>query len=147
MKQNTMEKLSKQANRVYFPFFLNLPRIFSKGTSRNQFFSLFFYIFLWARITKDVSTKIGTYNWGGMWSTEIHQVLWIACKTLNNFFFIFLIFLAILMRPNRVRSKWCQESAIKISDFSDKRAKSYANFTKGVSSYVFRKAQHGDDGS
>jgi hypothetical protein len=39
--------------------------------------------------------------------------------------------------------KWCQEAAKKISDFSDKRAKSYACFTEGISSYVFRKAQYG----
>jgi hypothetical protein len=54
------------------------------------------------------------------------------------------------MKPNRrsrvwVGSKWCQEAAVKILDFSDKRAKSYACFTEGISSYVFRKAQHGSD--
>jgi hypothetical protein len=48
------------------------------------------------------------------------------------------------MKP--VGSKWCQEAAVKISNFSDKRAKSYACFTEGISSYVFRKAQH-DSGS
>jgi hypothetical protein len=41
--------------------------------------------------------------------------------------------------------KWCQEAAVKISDFSDKRAKSYACFTEGISSYVFQKAQYGSD--
>ena len=42
-----------------------------------------------------------------------------------------------------VGSKWCRDAPQKISDFSDKRAKSYACFTEGISSYVFRKAQHG----
>jgi hypothetical protein len=51
------------------------------------------------------------------------------------------------MKPNRAKPvwvglKWCQEGAQKISDFSDKRAKSYACFTEGISSYVFRKAQY-----
>jgi hypothetical protein len=45
------------------------------------------------------------------------------------------------MKPNGL--KWCQEAAQKISDFFDKRTKSYACFTKGISSYVFRKAQYG----
>ena len=35
------------------------------------------------------TTKIGTYNWGGMWSTEIQHVLWKACKNFDNFFSIF----------------------------------------------------------
>jgi hypothetical protein len=49
----------------------------------------------------------------------------------------------LLLRPVWVGSKWCQEAAVKILDFSDKRAKSYAYFTEGISS--FRKAQHGSD--
>jgi hypothetical protein len=48
-------------------------------------------------------------------------------------------------KPVWVSSKWCQEVAVKILDFSDKRAKSYACFTEGISSYVFREAQHGSD--
>jgi hypothetical protein len=47
------------------------------------------------------------------------------------------------MKPNRVGLKWCQEAAQKISDFSDKRAKSYVCFTEGISNYGFRKAQYG----
>jgi hypothetical protein len=51
------------------------------------------------------------------------------------------------MKPSLVwvNSKWCQEAAVKISDFSDKRAKSYACSTDGISSYVFREAQHSND--
>jgi hypothetical protein len=56
-------------------------------------------------------------------------------KTLTIFFFIFLNFFG-----NFDETKWCQEAAQKISDFSDKRAKSYACFTESISSYVFRKA-------
>jgi hypothetical protein len=41
-----------------------------------------------------------------------------------------------------VGPKWCQEAAQKISNFSDKWAKSYVCFTEGISSYVFRKAQY-----
>jgi hypothetical protein len=46
-------------------------------------------------------------------------------------------------KPVWVGLKWCQEAAQKISDFSDKRAKSYACFTECISSYVFQKAQYG----
>jgi len=68
------------------------------------------------------------------------------------FLFIFLIILVILMKPNRVKPslglvQMCQEAAVKISDFVDKRAKSYACFTEDISSYVFRKAQHGGSSS
>jgi hypothetical protein len=38
---------------------------------------------------KDATKKIGTYNWGGMWSTEIQHVLRKACKNFNNFFLYF----------------------------------------------------------
>jgi hypothetical protein len=68
------KELTEQANNPNFSFFLNFSQNFPKGTSRNQtflFFLLFFYIFLWIRIKKDATTKIGIYNWGGMWSTEI----------------------------------------------------------------------------
>ena len=135
-------------------FFLNFSRIFPKGTSRKQtflFFYYFLYTFLWIRITKDATTKIGTYNWGGMWSTEIQHVLWKACKNFDNFFSLFSrIFLAILTKPNRAkpslgRVQMVSRSYTKISDFSDKRAKSYACFTEGISKYVFREAQHGGD--
>ena len=147
------KELIEQANSPDFSFFPEFfSRIFPKGTSRKQtflFFYYFLYTFLWTRITKDATTKIGTYNWGGMWSIEIQHVLWKACKNFDNFFSIFSrIFLAILMKPNKVKRvwvgpKWCQEAAEKHSDFSDKRAKSYACFTEGISRYVFWEAQHG----
>jgi hypothetical protein len=84
---------TEQANNPDFSFFLNFSLIFPKGTSRYQtfffVFSLFFYIFLWTRITKDATTTIGTYNWGGMLSIEIHHVLWKACKNFDNCFLYF----------------------------------------------------------
>ena len=145
-------------NKQYSRFFLypDFFWIFPKGTSRNQDFFLFFYYFVlyffWTRITKYVTTKIGNYNWGQMWSTEIRQVLWKACKTLVNFFLYFPEFFwqfwwdQTSLHQVWVGSKWCQETAVKISDFSDKRTKSYACFTKGILSYIFQKAQHGGGG-
>jgi hypothetical protein len=85
-------KSTEQANNPEFSFFLNFSLIFPKGTSRNQTFLFFYYffIFLWTRLKKEATTKIGTYNWGGMWSTEIQHVLWKACKNMDIFFFVFL---------------------------------------------------------
>ena len=80
-----------------------------------------------------------------MWSTEIQHVLWKACKNFDNFFFyIFLIFFGNSdeTKQGEKLMKKFQEAAEKISDFSDKRAKSYACFTEGISRYVFREAQH-----
>jgi hypothetical protein len=33
-------------------------------------------------------------------------------------------------------SEWCQQAPVKISDFLNNRAKSYAQFKEGTSSYV-----------
>ena len=82
------KELTEQAARIS-PFFFQKALI---GNELFYFFSLFLYTFLWTRITKDATTKIGTYNWGGMWSTEIQHVLWKACKNWQFFFYIFLIF-------------------------------------------------------
>ena len=63
-------------------------------------------------------------------------------RTLTIFFLYFpKFFLAILTRPNRqvwVSSEWGQQAPEKISEFLDKRAKSYACFTEGMSSYGYR---------
>ena len=59
------------------------------GNELFYFFHYFLYTFLWTRITKDATTKIGTYNGGGMWSTEIQHVLWKTCKNFDNFFLYF----------------------------------------------------------
>jgi hypothetical protein len=83
---------TEQANNTDFFFFLNFSLIFPKGASRNQtflFFHNFFYNFLWTRIKKDATIKIGTYHWGGMWSTQIQHVLWKVCKNFDNFFLYF----------------------------------------------------------
>jgi len=73
-------------------------------------------------------------------------------KPLLIFFFIFLNFLAIFMRPNSVlpslgRVQMVSRKCCKNFRFYDKRAKSYACFIEGISSYVFWKAQHGGGGS
>jgi hypothetical protein len=71
------KELTEQANCPDFSFFPNFRGIFQKALVGINFFyfSLFFYIFLRTRIKKDATTKIGTYNIGGMWSTEIQHVL------------------------------------------------------------------------
>ena len=57
------------------------------------------------------------------------------------FFFIFLNFFGNFNETKQayrqvwVTSKWGRQAPVKISDFSDKRAKSYACFTEGTSSY------------
>jgi hypothetical protein len=90
-KQRTIERTHRTSKQPRFSFFLNFSLIFPINTSRNQTFLFFtiFYIFLWTRIKKDVTTKIGTYNWGGMGSTEIQHVLWKACKNFDNLFSLF----------------------------------------------------------
>ena len=64
-------------------------------------------------------------------------------RSLIIFFLYFPDFLTILSEPNRHRrawlaSEWCQQARVKISDFLDTRAKSYARFTEGTSSYVLK---------
>jgi hypothetical protein len=149
-KDNGKNSQNKQITRI-FPFFWIFPGIFQKALVGIKLFYFFaiFYIFLWTRIKKDVTTKIGTYNWGGMWSIEIQHVLWKACKNFDIFFLYFPEFFWQFWWNQTgwsqvwVGSKLCQEATIKILDFSDKRAKSYACFTEGISSYVSRKAQYG----
>jgi hypothetical protein len=61
-----------------------------------------------------------------------------------NFFFIFLNFFDNFVETQTDRrsvwpaSEWCQQAPVKISDFLDTRAKSYARFTEGTSSYVLK---------
>ena len=63
----------------------------------------------------------------------------------RNFFFIFLNFFDNFAETQTDRrwvwpaSEWCQLAPVKISDFSDTRAKSYARFKEGTSSYVFKR--------
>jgi hypothetical protein len=77
-----------------------------------------------------------------MWSTENQKVLWKACENFEEFFFfIFLNFFWQFCRNQTDRrwvwpaSEWCQQAPVKISDFLDTRAKSYARFTEGTSSF------------
>ena len=91
---------------------------------------------------RDVTTRIFTYNGGLMWFTETVQIVPKTRKTLQTHFSItswfFLIFLrffwAALRLKEKLKSSW--ESTIKISAETDNRAKSYARFTEGTSSYV-----------
>ena len=59
-------------------------------------------------------------------------------------FFIFLNFFDNFVEPQTDRrwvwpaSEWCQLAPVKISDFLDTRAKSYARFTEGTSSDVLK---------
>jgi hypothetical protein len=59
------------------------------GIKLFYFFHYFFIIFVWIRIKKDATKKIGTYNWGGIWFTEIQHILWKACKNFEIFFSLF----------------------------------------------------------
>jgi hypothetical protein len=70
-------------------------------------------------------------------------------KMLTIFFFIFLNFFGNFDETKQGKAEFGSASNSvkkllkKIQIFSDKRAKSYACFTEGISSYVFRKAQYG----
>jgi hypothetical protein len=55
-------------------------------------------------------------------------------RALTIFFFIFLNFFDIFFF---IFSEWCQQAPVKILDFLDTRAKCYARFKEGTSSYVF----------
>ena len=60
------------------------------------------------------------------------------------FFFIFLNFFDNFVETQTDRrwvwpaSEWCQQAPVKISDFLDTRAKSYARFTEGTSNDVLK---------
>jgi hypothetical protein len=75
-----------------------------------------------------------------MWLQKIRKFVEKRARTLTNFFFIFLNFfdnfietkqadLIMLVWP---ASQWCQQAPVKISDFLNNRAKSYARFKEGM---------------
>jgi hypothetical protein len=73
-----------------------------------------------------------------MWSIEKEQVLWKACKRFDEFFFfIFLNFFDDFIETKQAVGEfgWPQngvnKAPVKISDFLNSRAKSYARFTTG----------------
>jgi len=68
-----------------------------------------------------------------MWSTEIQYVLSKACKNFDNFFLYFPYFFGIFDETKQGESEFA--SAVKILDFFDKRAKSYAYSTEGIPSF------------
>jgi hypothetical protein len=78
-----------------------------------------------------------------MWSTENQKVLWKACENFDEFFslfsWIFWLFCRNPNKPCKTEFRWCQQAPVKISDFLDTRAKSYARFTEGASSYVLKR--------
>jgi len=84
-----------------------------------------------------------------MWSTKFSKFSEKRAKPLSYFFY-FPKFFGNFVKPNRPKASLglvqMMLAAVKISDFSDKRAKSCASFTEGISSYVFQKAQHGVGG-
>jgi preprotein translocase subunit YajC len=77
------------------------------------------------------------YRKSGSSLKSVRELWWI-------FFFIFLNFFDNFVEPQTDRScvwpasEWCQQAPVKISDFLDTRAKSYARFTEGTSSYVLK---------
>ena len=82
-------KLKEQAKQHLHDCFYSFCR-FPSSTSRNQdflFSQLFFYIFLWTRITRDGTTKIFTLNRGGMWPTQNQErflKIWKQLRTLKT---------------------------------------------------------------
>ena len=93
---------------------------------------------------RDVTTWIFTYNGGLMWFTETVQIVPKTRKTLQthfsiipDFFYFLRFFWAALRQKEKLKSSW--ESTIKISAETENRAKSYARFTEGTSSYVLGK--------
>jgi hypothetical protein len=86
---------TEQVNNIDFSFFLNFSLIFPKGTSRNQtflFFSLFFYNFLWTRIKKDATKKMGPTTEVGCGLQKYSMFSEKRAKTLKIFFHYFLDF-------------------------------------------------------
>jgi hypothetical protein len=80
------------------------------------------------------------YRKSGSSLKSVRELWWI-------FFFIFLNFFWQFCRNQTDRrwvwpaSEWCQLAPVKISDFLDTRAKSYARFTEGTSSYVLKRTE------
>ena len=145
------KELTEQANSPDFSFFLNFSQIFPKGTSRKQtFFSLFFLYFSLNKDHKRCNHKNWhlQLRWDVVYRNSARSLK--SVQKLWQFFFLYFPEFFWQFWWNQtgrsrvwVRSKWCQEAAEKFLDFSDKRAKSYACFTEGISRYVFWEAQHG----
>jgi len=89
-----MERTTEQANRADFSFFLNLSWISQKALVGIKLF-YFFTIFLYFYLNKD-HKRCNHKNWHLQlrWDVVYRNSASAlkACKTLDNFFFIFLIF-------------------------------------------------------
>lgn len=150
-KDDRKNSQNKQIARIS-PFSWIFSRIFPKGTSRKQnffFLTIFFILFSEQGSQKMQPQKLAPTTEVGCGLQKFSTFSEKRAKTLTIFFLYFPEFFWQFWwnQTGRSRvwvgSKWCQEAAEKISDFSDKRAKSYACFTEGISRYVFREAQHG----
>jgi hypothetical protein len=100
------KECTEQADNSEFFFFLNFSLIFPKGPSRNQTFLFFRYFFLF--FSEQGSIRMQPQNLAP--TTEVgcglqkYNTFSEKCaKTLTIFFFVFLNFLVILMKPNRVK--------------------------------------------
>jgi hypothetical protein len=85
---------TEQANNLDFSFFLNFSLIFPKGTSRNQFFFIFFAIFLYFSLNKD-HKRCNQKNWHLQLRWDVvHRNTARSLKSVQKlwqfFFFIFL---------------------------------------------------------
>jgi len=90
-----MERTQRTSNRAEFPFFLNLPWIFPKGTSRNQtflFFHYFFRFFSKQESQKMQPQKLEPTTEVGCGLQKFSKFSEKRTKPLTNFFFIFLNF-------------------------------------------------------
>ena len=147
-KQRTIERThkNKQIARIS-PFSWIFSQIFPKGTNFCfLFFTNFFILFSEQGSQKMQPQKLAPTTEVGCGLQKFSTCSEKRAKTLTIFFLYFPEFFWQFWRNQTGRSrvwvgsKWCQEAAEKISDFSDKRAKSYACFTEGISRYVFREA-------
>ena len=136
------------------PFFLNFfPGFFQKALVGNKLFFYFFTIFIYFSLNKD-HKRCNHKNWHLQLRWDVaYRNSARSLKSVQKLWQIFFLYFPDFFWQfwwNQTRrsqvwvgSKWCQEVAEKISDFLDKRVKSYACFTKGISRYVFWEAQHG----
>jgi hypothetical protein len=144
------KELTEQANNPNFFFFWIFPGISQKalvGIKLFYFFVIFFIFFSEQGLKKMQPQKLAPTTEVGCGLQKYSKFSKKRVKSLTIFSLFSWIFLAILINQTGrsrvwVDPNWCQEAAVKILDFSDKRAKSYACFTEGISSYVFRKTQY-----
>ena len=123
-----MDKAQNSTCAIVFILFADFPPALV-GIKISYFVNYFFYIFLSTRITRDGSTKNFTLNRGEMWPTQNQErflIIWKQLRTLKTqCLWIFFEFRHL--------------SAVKNWAKTEHRAKSYACFTEGNSSYGFER--------